>query len=111
MNQESPPLAEIAASSRRVAQQVVDIGANRLELLAVEVQEAREHLLHAFLYSLGVAVFGLLAGITLSTGIVIVLWPYGPMITLAALTLLYGGAAVVLYLRLSRMRYEWQAFS
>ena len=111
MNPEPPPLAEIAASSRRIARQVVDLGANRLELLAVEVQEAREHLLHAFLHSLGVAVFGLLAGITLSTGIVVLLWPYAPVTTLAVLTLLYGGTAVALYLRLSRMRYEWQAFS
>lgn len=111
MSQTSPPLAEITAASRRIVQRAVDIGANRLELLVVEVQEARERLLHAFLFSLGVAMFALLAGIALSTGIVVLLWPYAPVTTLGVLTLLYAGAAAFLYSRLNRLRYEWQVFS
>jgi hypothetical protein len=93
MNQAFPPLVEIAAVSRRVAQQVMDLGASRRELLAVEAQAAREHRLHAFLFSLGAAGFGLPAGITPSAGMVILLRPYGPLIPLAAPTLLYGGRA------------------
>jgi uncharacterized membrane protein YqjE len=105
------PIAEIADASRRAVQSALEIGANRLELLALEAQEARERLLQAFLLSLGVAVFGLLAGITLSCGIVLLLWPYSPVITLAILTLLYAGASVFLFARLNRIRYEWPAFA
>lgn len=47
---------------------------NRLELLAVEVQEERERLLHALLLALGVAAFGLLAGLTLTAAVAVVLW-------------------------------------
>jgi hypothetical protein len=50
------------------------IGENRLELLTVEVQEEREHLLHAFLLGLGMAALGLLAAMTLTAAIVVLLW-------------------------------------
>ena len=62
------------------------IGENRLELLAVEVQEERERLLHAFLLALGVAAFGLLAGLTLTAAIVVLLWAWSPVAVLLILT-------------------------
>ena len=68
------------------------IGENRLELLTVEVQEERERLLHAFLLALGVAAFGLLAGITLTAAIVVLLWAWSPVAVLLTLTGLYGAA-------------------
>ena len=40
----------------------------------VEVQEERERLLHAILLALGVAVFGLLAGVAITGAIVVILW-------------------------------------
>jgi uncharacterized membrane protein YqjE len=108
---DTSPLAEIAGASRRAAQSALDLGANRLELLALEAREARERLLHAFLLALGTAVFALLAGITLTCAIVLLLWPYAPLLTLAILTLLYGGASVFLFTVQNRTRDEWQAFS
>ena len=101
----------LAASLKRFAARLLTIGENRLELLTVEVQEERERLLHAILLSLGVAVFGLLAGIMLSAVIVVLLWKYWPVTTLLTLTILHGLAAVCLYRRLTEQLRDWQTLS
>ena len=61
----------LAANSKQFTRRLLTIGENRLELLAVEVQEERERLLHAFLLALAVAAFGLLAGLALTAAIVV----------------------------------------
>jgi ElaB/YqjD/DUF883 family membrane-anchored ribosome-binding protein len=73
-------------TSKTFVRRLVTIGENRLELLAVEVQEERERLLHAFLLALGVAAFGLLAGLTLTAAIVVLLWAWSPVAVLLILT-------------------------
>jgi uncharacterized membrane protein YqjE len=102
---------QFATTSRRFAQRLLTIGENRLELLMVEVQEERERLLYAILLALGVAAFGLLAGITLTAAIVVLLWPYSHMGALLTLTGLYGVAAVCLYRRLTLLLRDWQTLS
>ena len=102
---------QLAATSRRFAQRLLTIGENRLELLTVEVQEERERLLHAFLLALGVAAFGLLASLTLTAAIVVLLWQYSPFAVLLTLTGLYGVAAVCLYRRLTLLLRDWQTLS
>jgi uncharacterized membrane protein YqjE len=102
---------QLAASSRRFTRRLLTIGENRLELLAVEVQEERERLLHAFLLALGVAAFGLLASITLTTAVVVWLWAWSPVAVLLILTGLYGVAAVCLCRRLAGRMRDWQALS
>ena len=102
---------QLATTARRFTQRLLTIGENRLELLTVEVQEEREHLLHAFLLALGVAVFGLLAGITLTAAIVVWLWAYSPAAVLLTLTGLYGVAAVCLYRRLTGRLRDWKTLS
>jgi uncharacterized membrane protein YqjE len=111
METASVSFKELATTSRRFAQRLLTIGENRLELLTVEVQEERERLLHAFLLALGVAVFGLLAGITLTAAIVVWLWAYSPVAVLLTLTGLYGVAAVCLYRRLTGLLRDWQTLS
>jgi uncharacterized membrane protein YqjE len=101
---------QLATASRRFAERLVTIGENRLELLTVEVQEERERLLHAFLLALGVAAFGLLAGLTLTAAIVVLLWAY-PVAVLLTLTGLYGVVAVCLYWRLTGLLRDWQTLS
>ena len=64
---------QLAANSKECARLLLTIGENRLELLAVEMQGELQHLLRLILLLLGVAVFGLLAGITLSAALVFVL--------------------------------------
>lgn len=109
---ESPvSLGQLAATSKRLAQGLLTIGENRLELLAVEVQEGRERLLHAFLLALGVAAFGLLTSLTLTAAIVVCLWAYCPVAVLLTLTLLYGAAGICLYRRLTGLMRDWQTLS
>ena len=53
MEESTVSLRQLATTSKRFARRLLTIGENRLELLAVEVQEERERLLHAFLLALG----------------------------------------------------------
>ena len=98
----------LAASSKCFARRLLTIGENRLELLMVEVQEERERLLRAILLALGVAAFGLLAGVALTGTIVVLFWGFSPVAVLLALTGLYGAAAVFLYRRLTVLLRNWK---
>ncbi len=101
-------LGQLAASARRFVRRLLTIGENRIELMMVEVQEQRERLLHAILLALGIAAFGLLAGITLSGAVVVLLWDVSPLAVFMALTVLYGGAAAFLYRRLTELLRDWK---
>lgn len=102
---------ELTATSRSFARRLLVIGENRLELLTVEIQEERELLLRAILLALGVAAIGLLAGITLTAAIAVLLWPWSPVAVLLILAGLYAGAGIFLYQRLSRLLRNWQTLS
>ena len=102
---------QLVDSSKQFARSLFTMGENRLELLMVEVQEERERLLHAILLALGVAVFGLLAGFTLTAAIVVLLWAWAPVAVLLSLTGLYGAGSVCLYRRLTRLLRDWQTLS
>jgi len=108
MEQSTVNLGQLAASSKHFARRLLTIGENRLELLTVEVQEERVRLLHAILLALGVAAFGLLAGVVLTGAVVVLFWNYSPIAVLLALTGLYGSAAVVLYRRLTLLLRDWK---
>ncbi|HXI69057.1 MAG TPA: phage holin family protein [Verrucomicrobiae bacterium] len=101
----------LATSSKQFARQLLTIGENRLELLAVEVQEGREHLLHALLMALGVAAFGMLASLTLTAAIVVLLWAYSPVVVLLTLTALCAVAGVCFYRRLTGLLRDWQTLA
>lgn len=104
-------VSEMAATARDFARRLLTIGENRLELLTVEVQEERERLLHAFLLALGVATFGLLAGIALTAALVVGLWTWSPVAVLLILAGIYGAAGVWLYRRLTELLRDWQTLS
>ncbi len=104
-------LRQLATTSKTFARRLLTIGENRLELLAVEVQEERERLLHAFLLALGIAVFGLLAGLTLTAAIAVWLWAWSPLAVLLILTLLYAATGICLYLQLMGVLRNWQTLS
>jgi uncharacterized membrane protein YqjE len=98
----------LATTSKEFVRRLATIGENRLELLTVEVQEERERLLHAVLLALGVATFGLLAALTLTATITVLLWACSPWAVLLTLTGLYGFAGVCLYRRLTGLLKNWQ---
>ena len=108
MESSASSVGQLVETSKRFARRLLTIGENRLELLMVEVQEERERLLHAILLALGVAAFGLLAGMALTGAIVVLLWEVSPVAALLALTGLYGATAVCLYRRLTRLLRDWQ---
>jgi len=99
----------VAGLAKRLAQRLLVIGENRIELLAVEVQEARERLLHAAILALVAAVLGLMAGLALSAAMVVMLWEFSPVVTLLVLTALYAGGAALIYWRLATLRRHWEA--
>jgi uncharacterized membrane protein YqjE len=99
---------QLVETSKRFARRLLTIGENRFELLMVEVQEERERLLHAILLALGVAAFGLLAGVALTGAIVVLLWELSRVAALLVLTGLYGATAVCLYRRLTLLLRDWQ---
>ena len=100
--------SRLASTSKLFARRLVTIGENRLELLTLEVQEERERLLHALLLALGVAVFGLLAGLALTAAIAVLLWAWSPLGAFLVLTVIYGAVGIYLYRRLAGFLRDWQ---
>lgn len=101
----------LGSAARKLGRQVLALGQNRLELIAVEVQEERERLLQALLLALAVAAFGLLASLTLTAAIVVLLWAYSPVLSLLLLTGLYGIAASMICRRLIILMRDWQTLA
>jgi uncharacterized membrane protein YqjE len=101
-------VAELGAAAKQFALRLVTVGENRLELLAVEMQEARERLLCTLLLALGVAMFGLLAALAFTALIVVWWWTCSPVAVLLVLTLVYASVGLWLYLRLSALLKHWQ---
>ena len=108
MEMSSDTAPHLADASKRLAQRALVICENRVELLMVEVQEERERFLRAVLLALGVAAFGLLAGVGLTAIVAVAFWQQSPIAALLILTVLYAMAAVFLYARLARLQRDWQ---
>jgi len=108
MEAPSASFPEVAATSKRIAQHLLNIGGNRAELLVVELQEERNRVLRAFCYTIALAAFGVLAGITVTALIVVLLWEHSPAIALGIVALLYAIAAVGFYLKLKQLVHDWQ---
>ena len=111
MEESTVSLRQLASTSKQFARRLLVIGENRLELLAVELQEERERLVCAFLRALGVAALGLLASLTLTAAIVVGLWSWSPLSVLLILTGLYGTGAVLLYRQLTGLLRNWQTLA
>jgi len=102
---------QLAANAKGFARRLLTIGENRLELLTVEMQEEGKRLLHAILLALGVATFGLLAGIALTGAIVVLFWSYSPVAVLLGLTGLYAAGGFCFYRQLASLLGDWQTLS
>ena len=111
MEETTVSFRQLASTSKQFARRLLIIGENRLELLTVEMQEERERLVRAFLLALGVAMFGLLASLTLTAAIVAGLWNWSPLAVLLILTGLYGAAGGFLYRRLASLLRDWNTLS
>ena len=103
--------AQFIETPKRLARLLLAIGENRVELLSVELQEERGRLLRAILLALGVAAFGLLAGVGLTAAIAVLFWKLSPWLALLGLTIIYGVTALCLYRRLTRLLRDWQVLA
>ena len=104
-------LGSLIASSKHFARRLFTTGENRLELLVVEMQEARERLLLVILLALGVAAFGFFAVLALNVAVVVLLWNYSPVAVLLTLAGLYTVITILLYQKLTRLLRDWQLLS
>lgn len=111
MNPSPSHAAQFIEVPKRLARLLLAIGENRVELLSVELQEERERLLCAVLLALGVAGFGLLAGMGLTAVIAFLFWKLSPLLALLGLTVIYGATALCLYWRLTRLLRDWQVLA
>jgi uncharacterized membrane protein YqjE len=111
MEESTASFRRLATTSKHFTRRLLTIGENRLELLTVEVQEERERLLHAILLAFGMAVFGLLAGLTLTAAIVVLFWAWSQVAVLLILTALYGTAGIFLWRQLAGLLRDWQTLS
>jgi uncharacterized membrane protein YqjE len=102
---------DLLAASGRVLERMLNIAENRLELLAVEVQEERERSIHAMFMACGAAGFGLLSCLALTAAIVVAWWSYAPVVVLLVLAAIYAVAGAGLYWWLSRCLGEWRMFT
>jgi uncharacterized membrane protein YqjE len=102
---------QLAGASKRLAQRMFIILENRLQLLMVEAQEERERILLAIWLALGAAVFGLLAGISLTAVIAVALWEHSPVVVILVCAMAYAAAAAFLCVKLNRLQRDWQTFS
>jgi len=98
-------------ASRRMGHRLFVVFENRLHLLSVEAQEEREKILQSIWLALGAALFGLLAGISLSLTVMLALWEHSPILVPLGLAAAYTIAAVLLYAKLSRLQRDWQTLS
>ncbi len=80
---------------------------NRFELISVELQEERARLIQALLMTLGIAVLGLLAGISLTGAVAILLWKHSPGLVLIGMAAIQASSAWFLYRNLSRLLNIW----
>jgi len=111
MEETTGSIQQLSMTWKRFARRLLTIGENRLELLTVEVQEESERLMQALLLALGVAAFGLLAGMTLTAAILVMLWAWSPVAALLTLTGLYGAAGFCLWRRLTGLLRNHQTLS
>lgn len=107
METTSSNLRQMAVSSKRIAQRVLTIGENRIELLLVELQEERERLLLAILLAMAVAAFGLLAGVAFTIAVAVFFWAYSPLAALLVLAAFYVTTAAFIYAKLIRLQRDW----
>lgn len=111
MEEPTASLSHLAATSKKFARHFLTIGENRLELLKLELHEERERLLQDFLLALGVAAFGLLAGLALTAAVVVLFWEYSPLGILICLAWIYGGVGFALYHSLAHRLRNWETLS
>jgi uncharacterized membrane protein YqjE len=101
------PPDDLPQAARRLGLGLLAMCRNRFELISVELQEERARLIQALLMTLGIAVLGLLAGISLTGAVAILLWQHSPGLVLIGMAAIQASSAWFLYRNLSRLLTIW----
>src|ERR1700744_2850722 len=104
----TPDIPPLGDASKRMARRGFALCENRLQLLMVEAQEERERITTALCLSLVMAVFGLLAGITLTLLVAVAFWDHYPVIALSVLAFVYIVLALLFYAKLIQLQRDWE---
>lgn len=109
---EIPPETEfnLAGTTKRVAWRLLAICHNRADLLMVEIQEERERARTIIFLAAGVAVLGLLAGITITALIACAAGSH-VVLALIILAVIYICGAAFFYFKLSNIQKDWEPLS
>lgn len=106
---ETPPETDssLTDATKRFVWRLMAIFHNRCELLMVEIQEERERARLMIFLAAGAAVLGLLGSMALSALIVVAAGRYY-LLALIILTVCYLGGALILFLKFSKLRRDWE---
>lgn len=87
------------------------MAASRLDLIAIEAEELRDHVQFLLGLALGLMVMSVLAGLCLSAALVLLLWPLGPVMVLVGIACAWVLGAVILYRCLFSGLRRWRPFA
>lgn len=104
-------MAQITSTTIKLAQRLMPFGANRVELLILEMQEAGTRLLRFFILSVILGVIGLLACMSLTALIIVLFWSAAPVLTLVSVVVFYFLLGILLVRQLRVLSRDWEAFS
>lgn len=102
-------LGNMVGASRRLLRGLLILGGNRVELLAAELAEERERLLTTLLLAAVAGVFGLLAMVSFSAALAVVLWPFSPVGALLVVAAVHSLVALLATRRLRARCRGWLA--
>lgn len=89
MSEEPDPKPGVWGSLKRILDTLLATAQNRMELLAVELQEEKCRLMEALLFAVALAVCGIMALTLLTFLLVVVFWEHGRLLALGGLGALY----------------------
>lgn len=102
---ETQPSVGWGATLKGLGRTVASVASNRAELFLVELQEERDFLLVAVCLGMIALLFGVLAAVSLSLVVLVLMWDSHPILALVLLAGLYAGVSVVaLRALMKRMR-------
>ncbi|MEY4690392.1 MAG: putative Actinobacterial Holin-X, holin superfamily [Verrucomicrobiota bacterium] len=109
MDPTQEPFPDNGSILGRFARRLLSLGENRLELLTLEVQEARDRMFRDFLLALAVAGFAWMALLAGSAAFMVRFWTTSPVAALLGLMGFHAMVGAGLLLRLLRRLRQWQA--
>jgi uncharacterized membrane protein YqjE len=96
-----------ASPTKALARLLLAAARNRVELLSLELEESGQELVRLLVLAVAAAVCGLLAGLSLTAAVVIMLWNHSPAAVLLGLAAFQAAVGLCLLARLRSRHREW----